>query len=320
MIDSYGREINYLRISVTDLCNLKCRYCMPEKGIRKKDHSEILRLETIEKIAETAVKMGINKIRLTGGEPLVRRGIVDLTRQIAKLKKFGLKDLGLTTNGILLKEKADKLKKAGLTRVNISIDTLDKQKHSYITRGGNIEDVLEGIRAAKEAQLFPLKFNVVLIGGFNDDEIEDLVSLTVQEDIEVRFIELMPLGEACGWDKEHFIPITDVVKRIPRLIPLPFKGHGSTARLYKLPNSKGKVGLISPLSNHFCNYCNRIRITPDGKLKSCLHSNMEIDIKNYDENNLADFILDGIKAKPYRHCIQSIDYMPVHRNMNEIGG
>ncbi|MEL7567777.1 MAG: GTP 3',8-cyclase MoaA [Dehalobacterium sp.] len=320
MIDSFGRDINYLRISVTDLCNLKCKYCMPEKGVSKKQHHQIMRLETIEKIAHAAVKLGINKIRLTGGEPLIRRGIIDLVSGIAKLKPQGLKDLALTTNGILLKDYAGELKKAGLTRVNISMDSLDPRKYESITRCGKIADVWAGIKAAKEAGLLPIKLNVVLIGGFNDDEIEDFVALTIDQDIEVRFIELMPLGEASQWDEKHFLSSSKIIKRVPRLIPLPFKGHGSVSRLYKLPNSKGKIGLISPLSSHFCHYCNRIRITPDGKLKPCLHSNVEIDIHNYRENDLTRFLLDGIKAKPYRHHIQSDDFIPVERNMNEIGG
>lgn len=293
---------------------------MPEKGIEKKEHREILSIETIEKVAEAAVKLGITKIRLTGGEPLVRRGILDLVHNIAALKEHGLKELGLTTNGLLLKNYAEDLKKAGLTRVNISIDSLDPEKYKHITRGGNVKDVMEGIRAAKEAKLFPLKINAVLIGGFNDDEIEDFVNLTMADDIEVRFIELMPLGEASEWDTDHFLSNDEILKRVPTLISMPSKGHGSVARLYKLPNSKGKVGLISPLSSHFCHYCNRIRLTPDGKLKPCLHSNVEIDIKNYAESELEQFLMDGIKAKPIRHCIQSSEYEPVIRNMHEIGG
>lgn len=320
MIDRYGRDINYLRISVTDLCNLKCRYCMPEKGINKKTHSEILSLEKIEKIAHAAVKLGIVKIRLTGGEPLVRKGIIDLVGKISKLKDKGLKDLGLTTNGILLKDYAVQLKKAGLTRVNVSLDSMDRNKYRSITRCGHVGAVLEGIKAAQEAGLSPLKLNVVLIGGFNEDEIENFVDITRENDIEVRFIELMPLGEASHWDQRHFLPGTEIIRRVPQLIPMPFKGHGSVARLYKLPNSKGKVGIISPLSSHFCNYCNRIRITPDGKLKPCLHSNVEIDIKNYGEDNLERFLSDGAKGKPFKHRIQSDEYILIERNMNEIGG
>lgn len=319
MMDSYGRNINYLRLSVTGKCNLRCNYCMPEKGIKKKAHEEILSLETIERIAFSAVKLGFEKIRITGGEPLVRKGIIDVIDQIAQLKTRGLKDLGLTTNGILLKDYADQLKKAGVTRVNVSLDSLDPAKYSRVTRGGRLSDVLEGIQAAKEAKLLPLKLNVVLIGGFNDDELEEFVNLTLEDNVEVRFIELMPIGEASRWDQEHFLTGTEITKRVPQLIPLAIKEQGTVARLYKLPNSKGRVGIISPLSNHFCNYCNRIRITPDGKLKPCLHSNLEFDIRNYGQD-YERFLLDGIYAKPNRHHIQNENYMPILRNMNEIGG
>jgi len=293
---------------------------MPEKGVDKKKHSEILSLEMIGKIAQAAVKLNITKIRLTGGEPLVRKGIIDLVAKISQLKNKGLKELGLTTNGILLKDYAKPLKKAGLTRVNVSLDSLDPHKFKSITRCGNLGDVWAGINAAREAGLLPIKLNVVLIGGFNDDEIEDFVNLTKEHDLEVRFIELMPLGEANNWDRKHFLSGTEIIKRVPQLIPMPFKGHGSVARMFKLPNSKGKVGIISPLSNHFCSYCNRIRITPDGKLKPCLHSNVELDIKNYWEDNLERFLLDGIKRKPFKHLILNDDYIPIERNMNEIGG
>lgn len=317
MIDRYGREINYLRISVTDLCNLRCQYCMPEKGICKKEHKEILKLEDIEKVVQAAAKIGISKIRLTGGEPLVRKGIIELIDNISKVD--GIKDIGLTTNGILLKDYAHKLKKAGLSRVNVSIDSLDKNKYKEITRGGNLEDVLEGLRAAKEVGLLPIKLNVVLIGGFNDDEIEEFVNLTINEDIEVRFIELMPMGESASWDKAHFLSNDEILEKMPQLISLPFKGQGGVARYYKLPNSKGKVGLISSLSNHFCCYCNRIRLTADGKLKPCLHSDLELDIKDYGEN-MERFLMDGIINKPQRHQINNVDYVPVQRNMNQIGG
>lgn len=318
MIDHYGRNINYLRISVTDLCNLRCLYCMPESGVRKKEHKEILRNEDIERLVKAAVEIGITKFRLTGGEPLVRNGIIDLVNSISKYT--GVEDLGITTNGILLSKYADSLKKAGLNRVNISIDSLDAQKYERITRGGKLKDVLEGIKAAKEANLSPIKLNVVLIGGFNDDEIEEFVNLTVNEDMEVRFIELMPLGEASDWDKAHFLSNTEILKRIPSLKPLPFKGAGGIARYYKLDNSKGRVGLISPLSNHFCEYCNRIRITPDGKLKPCLHSNKELNIEDYRNKDKKSFFIDGIREKPFKHKVNDIDFVPVDRNMHEIGG
>ncbi|MCR6546895.1 GTP 3',8-cyclase MoaA [Dehalobacterium formicoaceticum] len=320
MIDNYGREINYLRISVTDLCNLKCQYCMPAQGVKKKRHDEIMRIETIEKIAQAAVNIGIKKIRLTGGEPLVRRGIIDLVSRISKLKFKGLEDLAMTTNGLLLEQYAADLKKAGLNRVNISLDTLDPVKYHKITRGGDLTQALKGIEAAQKAGLSPIKINVVLIGGFNDEEIVDFVNLTKDENFEVRFIELMPLGEASDWDKSHFLTGEEILHRVPQLIPLPTKGKIGVARLFKLPDSKGKVGLISPLSNHFCHDCNRVRITADGKLKPCLHDDVELDIRDYDEDHLEQFLMDGIYGKPVQHHILKHDYIPVARNMNEIGG
>ena len=318
MIDNFGRKINYLRVSVTDLCNLRCSYCMPEKGVAKKEHKEIMRLEEIENIIKAGVKLGISKVRITGGEPLVRKGLVQMIGNISGLK--GLKDLSLTTNGILLKDYADDLKKAGLNRVNISLDTLNKEKYKKITRCGDLDDVLEGIRAAKEAKLLPIKINVVLIGGFNDDEIKDFISLTLKDDIDVRFIELMPIGEASSWSTESFISNEEVLYKVPTLIPMPFKGHGTVARMFKLADSKGKVGLISPVSSHFCTYCNRIRVTPDGKLKSCLHSSQEIDLKGASPSELERLLTEGMMMKPSRHNIGTVHSSETHRNMNEIGG
>lgn len=318
MLDDQGRRINYLRISVTDLCNLRCSYCMPADGIRKKEHQDILRLEDIENIVRVAVRLGIDKVRITGGEPLVRKGIVELIERLAGID--GLKDLSMTTNGILLKKYARDLKKAGLNRVNISIDSLNRTKYRKITRCGNLEDVLEGIEIAQEAGFKPIKLNTVLVGGFNDDEIEDFVNLTLEEDIEVRFIELMPLGETRSWPANSFISNEKVLEKMPILIPLPFKGHGTVARMYTLPNAKGKVGLISPLSSHFCNYCNRIRVTADGKLKSCLHSNQELDLLKAHPDELYKLIFEGIKSKPTKHNIGIKDTTLVYRNMNEIGG
>ncbi|NLI92088.1 MAG: GTP 3',8-cyclase MoaA [Peptococcaceae bacterium] len=318
MIDKCGRKINYLRISVTDLCNLRCAYCMPADGVRKREHRDILRLEEIVNIVKVGVQLGIDKVRITGGEPLVRNGIVQLVENLAQIK--GLKDLSMTTNGILLNKYALELKKAGLDRVNISLDSLDRAKYKKMTRCGELDDVLEGIRIAGEAGLSPVKVNVVLIGGYNDDEIEDFVNLTLKSDIEVRFIELMPLGEAKSWPMGSFISKETVLNKVPGLIPLPFKGHGTVARMYKLPNGKGKVGLISPVSSHFCNYCNRIRITPDGKLKPCLHSDQEIDLKNAHPDEIKRLLYEGIKSKPNKHQLDTQHVSIVKRNMNEIGG
>ncbi|NLL18310.1 MAG: GTP 3',8-cyclase MoaA [Clostridia bacterium] len=318
MLDGYGRNINYLRVSVTDLCNLRCVYCMPAGGVAKKEHRDMLSFEELENIVRAAAKLGIDKVRVTGGEPLVRRGIVQLIDRLAVIP--GIRDLSMTTNGILLKKYAAELKKAGLNRVNISLDSLDEAKYRKITRLGNVQDVLEGIKAAQEVGLTPVKLNVVLIGGFNDDEIEDFVSLTLKEEIQVRFIELMPLGETAGWEPGSFISNDEVLRREPGLIPLPIKGQGTVARMYKLPHGKGQVGLISPLSNHFCHYCNRLRVTPDGKLKACLHSSREINLKNVAPEELPSLIMEGIMSKPYRHHLSREQASLTQRNMNEIGG
>jgi len=320
MLDNIGRRINYLRISVTDLCNLRCSYCMPEEGLCKKEHEEILRIEEIEELVREGAKLGIEKVRITGGEPLIRKGIIELISKISKIEE--IKDLAMTTNGILLKKYIKELKDAGLKRVNISIDSLDKAKYHRITRGGDIEDVLEGIEEAKKAQLTPIKLNTVLIGGFNDDEIEDFVKLTYDENIDVRFIELMPLGQASTWAKEHFIPNTTVLDRFPELIPLCKEDKGSPAKYYKLPNGKGRVGLINPISSHFCSSCNRIRITADGKIKPCLHSNYEINIRSLlkQDIKLSDILKLAVEAKPKEHTINNNEYEPVIRNMYQIGG
>lgn len=320
MLDGMGRKINYLRISVTDLCNLRCKYCMPEEGLCKKSHKDILRIEEIENIVREGAKLGINKVRITGGEPLVRRGIIELIGKISRID--GINDLAITTNGLLLEKYAKQLKDAGLKRVNISIDSLDKEKYKEITRGGNINDVLKGIEAAIKAKLTPIKLNIVLIGGFNDDEIGDFVNLTRDYEIDVRFIELMPLGEASTWAKSHFIPNTLVLDRFPELMALCKGDKSSPAEYYKLPNGKGKVGLINPISSHFCSSCNRIRITSDGKIKPCLHSNYEINIRSLLKENitLPDILRLAIESKPKEHMINDFEYEPVIRNMYQIGG
>ncbi|MDR1962110.1 MAG: GTP 3',8-cyclase MoaA [Gracilibacteraceae bacterium] len=320
MLDKYNRVINYFRVSVTDRCNLRCRYCMPEEGKPKLEHRDILKLETIEKIARVAVGLGIEKIRVTGGEPLVRKGVVGLIRNLAALKKEGLRELTMTTNGTLLSAYAEDLRRAGLDRVNISLDSLREENFRAITRRGSLPRLMEGVRAAREAGLSPVKINVVLIGGVNDDEIEDFVGLTTHQGIEVRFIELMPLGEASDWEANHFISNSEVLRRVPRLIPLPAQSGGMVARMYKLPGGRGSVGLISPLSSHFCAECNRIRLTPDGKLKSCLHSAEELDFRDYGEERVEEFLRGGILNKPLRHLIREENFVPVTRKMHEIGG
>ncbi len=318
MKDSFGREINYLRVSLTDRCNLRCEYCMPEKGIDKLRHEDIMTLEDTYELIKAFVDLGIDKIRFTGGEPLVRLGLVDLISKVAKLD--GVREIAMTTNGVLLEKYAKNLKEAGLTRVNISLDTLDEHKYRQITRGGELEKVLNGIKAAKEVELIPIKINTVLIGGFNDDEIPALVNLTKDDDIHIRFIELMPIGEAAGFAKEKFIPNSRILEAVEGLEPIQVEDKSSPAQYYRLPGAKGKVGIINPISCKFCKDCNRVRLTSTGKLKLCLHSNREIDVKKAFENgeDVKKLIRDAILSKEEEHHLEDKEY--ITRNMNQIGG
>ena len=318
MKDSFGREINYLRISLTDRCNLRCKYCMPECGIDKFTHNDMLSLEEIYEITKSFVALGVNKIRFTGGEPLVRKGIVELIEKVSKLP--GVKDIAMTTNGILLKRFAKDLKRAGLNRVNLSLDTLDHEKYKEITRGGDIKDFFAGIEEAKRVGLTPIKINTVLIGGFNDSEIKDLVNLTQDEEIDVRFIELMPIGEAASWAEEKFVSNDLILKKLTDLKAVDREDPSSPAVYYKLPGGKGKVGIINPISCKFCEDCNRVRLTSVGMLKLCLHSNEEIDIKKTlrEGQDLEEFIARSILKKEESHHLEDREY--IDRNMNQIGG
>lgn len=318
MKDSFGREINYLRISLTDRCNLRCKYCMAEAGIDKFDHSDMLSLEEVYEITKSFVALGVDKIRLTGGEPLVRKGIVDLIGKISKLD--GVKDIAMTTNGLLLNRFAEDLKKAGLNRVNLSLDTLDPVKYKEITRGGNIEEFFAGVEAAKRAGLTPIKINTVLIGGFNDSEIERLVDLTRDEAIDVRFIELMPIGEAASWAEENFISNDTILERVKDLQAVERIDPSSPAVYYKLPGAKGRVGIINPISCKFCQNCNRVRLTSEGLLKLCLHSNKEIDLKKAlrEGRDIKKLIEASILKKEEAHHLEEGQY--IDKNMNQIGG
>lgn len=314
MQDAYGRQIDYLRLSVTDLCNFRCQYCMPPEGVEKRDHREILSVEECAEIAGAAARCGVGKIRLTGGEPLVRRGILDICRRLRALP--GLEELCLTTNGSLLPQLAGPLREAGLDRLNISLDTLRPERFSRLTRLGRLEDALSGIRAAEEAGFSGLKLDTVLIGGFNDDEIGDFLQLTLDHPWEVRFIELMPMGPCAAWDKGRFLSGETVLERYPALRPLESQG---VARRYRLPGARGTVGLISPISHDFCGSCRRIRVTADGQLKSCLHSREEIPLRGLHGAALEEAIRRGIAQKPEKHRL-ALGSSDTPRNMNQIGG
>ena len=314
MTDGCGRTIDYLRLSVTDRCNYRCRYCMPEEGVCKRDHRDMLTLEELAEIARAAVQLGVKKIRLTGGEPLVRRGIVDLCRMLRAIP--GLEELCLTTNGSLLRSLAAPLREAGVDRLNISLDTLRPERFAQITRRGQLSDVLEGIAAAEAAGFQGLKFDTVLIGGFNDDEIPDFVELTRDHPWEMRFIELMPMGPCADWDKRCFLPGDVVLQRIGALQQIESCG---VARRFRLPGAKGTVGLISPVSHDFCAQCRRIRVTADGKLKGCLHSAEELSLRGLHGAALEEAIRQGIAQKPQRHHLAERP-SDTPRNMNQIGG
>ena len=314
MQDTCGRTIDYLRLSVTDLCNYRCRYCMPAEGVEKCAHSSILSLEDLFEVAETCVSLGVKKIRLTGGEPLVRRGIVDLCRMLRSIS--GLEELCITTNGALLPALARPLREAGVDRLNISLDTLRPERFAHMTRLGSLQEVLGGIRAAEDAGFTDLKLDAVYIGGFNDDEVSDFLALTRGHPWEVRFIELMPMGPCAAWDRSAFLPVDNILQSHPELEELPPSG---VARRYRLPGAAGTVGLISPISHDFCSECRRIRVTADGKLKGCLHSREEISLKSLHGADLRAAIQAGILHKPRRHHLQERP-SDTPRSMNQIGG
>jgi cyclic pyranopterin phosphate synthase len=326
LVDNYHRTINYLRLSITDRCNLRCRYCMPEEGVPLIDHEQLLTYEEILEVVRVFVRNGISKVRLTGGEPLVRKGIVDLIRGIKGIE--GIKDLSLTTNGVLLGEYAKDLAKAGLCRINISLDTLQPERFAYITRRDKFKEVWAGIEAALRHGLSPVKINVVVIQGFNDDEIQAFARLSLTHPLYVRFIEYMPLGEGSNWHGQKGISssqIMEEIKEIGELIPIKRQTNDGPARRYSIKGSKGEIGFISPVSSHFCAECNRIRLTPDGQIRTCLFSDEEIDLKGVvrgsrGEAQIGETLHQALRAKPKGHHIGDVRFKKCQRGMHAIGG
>lgn len=317
MLDKLGRNISYLRISITDFCNLRCRYCMPETGVCKKSHAEMLTEDEIITAVEAAASLGITKIRITGGEPLVKKNILSICQRTAAVD--GINEVCLTTNGLLLPQLAKDLKQAGVTRLNLSLDTLDAEKYAYITRVGKLDAFQSGLNAALEAGFEKVKINAVLIGGFNDNEIVTLAELTKQYPVDMRFIELMPMYDSGDFDKNAFIPCTTVLEHLPDAVPA--EHDGGVAKLYRLPGALGNIGLISPVSAHFCNQCNRLRLTADGKLKPCLHAPDEYDLKGLDFAGMKTVMEKAIWNKPAWHGdLDALHRSQAMRNMNEIGG
>ena len=315
MKDSCGRTIDYMRISVTDRCNLRCVYCMPEEGVQSLPHDQILRFSEILRICRAAVKLGIRRFKITGGEPLVRRGIVELTGRLARLE--GLEELTMTTNGSLLPEYAAPLKAAGLDRLNVSLNSLDPDRFRVITRTGSLDRVLAGLEAAEAAGFTGTRVNAVLLGGVNVEEIPALAGLARDRAVSVRFIELMPLGIASALPRERFVSGEAVLRALPELREV---GRSGVARLYSAPGWRGTVGLISPMSCAFCGNCSRIRITADGKLKPCLHSGAELPLRGLHGEALLSALREGILAKPARHFLAEAGHSEARRAMHEIGG
>lgn len=274
-------KVNYLRVSVTDRCNLRCRYCLPPEGVKTVAHAEILRFEEIVRIVKAATRIGVRKVRLTGGEPLVRKNLSSLVAQLAAIEEID--DLALTTNGILLAAQAKELAAAGLRRVNVSLDTLDPQRYRFITRGGELTRVWEGIELALELGLEPVKLNVVVIKGFNEDELVKLASLSLERPLHVRFIELMPFGPVRAWFREAFLSAAAVRARLEEyfgpLVEVKKLYGAGPACYYRIPGAQGTVGFIAGMSGHICSRCNRLRLSATGMLHPCLFGKGEVDLK-----------------------------------------
>jgi cyclic pyranopterin phosphate synthase len=330
MLDKYKRNINYLRVSITDRCNLRCTYCRPKEGISLKGHEDILRYEQILRVVGQAVKMGFIKVRITGGEPLVRRGFVEFVQRLKKIE--GLEDISLTTNGILLERFAKDIFAAGVKRINISLDSLDADRFREITGGGNLDDVLRGIDAADRAGFAPIKINTVVIRGFNDDEALEFARLAMKKPYQIRFIELMPVSMVNINQPREFMPNAELLKRIQKHFRLEESGKkkqsaDGPARIFSLAGGAGEIGFINPVSDHFCSTCNRLRLTADGKLRACLLNESEVDLKealarNCSDEELAGFIGRAIMLKPEKHDLDCTDrnLKKCYRDMSDIGG
>lgn len=327
MYDKYGRQIDYIRISVTDRCNSRCIYCMPESGIKCKSADEILSYEEILKIVRAGAQLGIRKVRITGGEPLVRKDITFLIRELANMD--GIEDVGLTTNGLLLSENINEIKNAGLKRINVSLDTLDREKYKLITRNDGLERVLEGIDASIKLGFDPVKINVVAMKGLNDDEAEKFAMLTIHKPLHVRFIEFMPISYSGFRRGDLFIPNDAIKNRMENLGVLNEENGsvtGSKYSTYRLEGAKGTVTFISPISKPFCSSCSRLRLTSDGKLRLCLSHSNGLNLKpvlrsnSFVFNDLVEIIRETTNLKPKSHYFNHGGYVPAQTSACQIGG
>jgi GTP 3',8-cyclase len=325
LIDRFKRRINYLRISLTDRCNLRCIYCMPPEGDRKLRHKDVLRYEEILRIVRIGIKLGITKIRLTGGEPLVRKGVQEFIPMLTSLD--GLEDVSLTTNGVLLGENLEILKSAGITRINVSLDSLKRLNFKYITRFDHFNEVWEGIEKARDMGFYPIKLNMVVMKGMNDGEIIDFGRLAIEQPYHIRFIEYMPIG--LDLERTNFISNIEIketlVNNLGPLSPVIQGTYDGPAPRFKFHGGKGEVGFISAISDSFCSSCNRLRLTADGKILPCLLSNIDIDIKEPLRLGCLDEALikvfqDAVRLKPRSHLLNLEGYKRVYRKMCSIGG
>jgi len=325
LVDRFDRRINYLRISITDRCNLRCIYCVPPHGERKLKHKDILRYEELLRIVRIAIKLGINKVRLTGGEPFVRKGVEEFIPMLTSLE--GLDDVALTTNGVCLEDNLDMLKAAGIKRINVSIDSLNRVKFQRITRFDYLTKVWEGIEKARDMGFSPIKLNVVVMKGVNDNEVLDFGRLAIEQPYHIRFIECMPIG--LQENNLAFIPNPEIekalVSKFGPLIPVsPGQNDGPASR-FRLDGGQGEIGFISPISHSFCQDCNRLRLTANGMLLPCLLSEGEVNIKDplrrgcLDEE-LIEVFLKAVSLKPKRHAWNVDNHQRVHRKMCSIGG
>ncbi|MDD5287403.1 MAG: GTP 3',8-cyclase MoaA [Desulfuromonadaceae bacterium] len=324
LTDSLGRNINYLRLSVTDRCNMRCFYCMPKEGILNKGHDAVLSYEELQLVAETAVGMGIEKIRITGGEPLVRVGLVGFLEKLSAIR--GLKHLALTTNGLLLPEMAADLHRAGVQRLNVSLDSLNPATFSEITRGGDLKKVLTGLDAAEQAGFPPPKINCVIMRGVNDAEILAFAEMTRTRGNSVRFIEYMPVVREEGWQR-YCISGEEILQQIEANYTLEQIDKGPYAgpsRDFRIPGARGSIGIITAVSGHFCSECNRIRVTSTGQAKGCLFSDEKTDLlpclRPPDRKRLAEVLRGIVSGKPERHGISQDGYVHKNFTMSQVGG
>lgn len=330
LIDRFGRLHDYLRISVTDQCNLRCVYCMPEEGMTFDPPENIMQAWEIHEVVRVAASMGVSKLRITGGEPTVRRDLPDVVERLSSIP--GIEDIALTTNGLSLQRQAADLRKAGVTRVNVSLDSMRPERYEQITRGGQVRKVLQGLEACFAEGLSPVKLNVVLMKGINEDEIDDFIRLAHEHPLQVRFIEYMPIGhEGEEWRKKY-ISLDHALARCRRLGLSPERTEGSfgngPAENWTWPGAKGSIGFIHPVSDHFCQTCNRLRLTADGNVKPCLYWEKELNVRPYagDDEAVAAVLREAMAIKPQNHEMaqtlenQPLSHRPTSRRMSQIGG